>query len=126
MTHIFRPFLSPNTPHLQLTKKKEINFEKTLAQLDTMLPDELKAPAIEALDACKTIRNRTTLPFTLFSVNVSYISRSCRDRLQGHVRPDVVHSQVHTRLQPDPVQLPVNWEQHTTTAASGYGARYLQ
>lgn len=41
---------------MQITKKKEINFDKVLAQLDTMLPPDLKEPAIEAVNACRTVR----------------------------------------------------------------------
>ncbi|XP_053690095.1 general odorant-binding protein lush [Sabethes cyaneus] len=36
-----------------LTKKGEISYSKTAAQIDAMLPTELKAPAKEALNACK-------------------------------------------------------------------------
>ncbi|XP_055535293.1 general odorant-binding protein lush isoform X2 [Wyeomyia smithii] len=36
-----------------LTKKGEISYSKTVAQIDAMLPTELKAPAKEALNACK-------------------------------------------------------------------------
>lgn len=36
-----------------LTKKGELSVSKTTAQIEAMLPPELKAPAKEALNACK-------------------------------------------------------------------------
>ncbi|XP_058836777.1 general odorant-binding protein lush isoform X2 [Topomyia yanbarensis] len=36
-----------------LTKKGEVSFSKTSAQIEAMLPPELKAPAKEALNHCK-------------------------------------------------------------------------
>ncbi|EAT33639.1 AAEL014082-PA [Aedes aegypti] len=38
-----------------LTKKGEISFSKTTAQIEALLPTELKAPAKEALKACKEV-----------------------------------------------------------------------
>ncbi|XP_029716045.2 general odorant-binding protein lush [Aedes albopictus] len=38
-----------------LTKKGEISFTKTSAQIEALLPTELKAPAKEALKACKDV-----------------------------------------------------------------------
>lgn len=40
----------------QLTKKGEISFSKTSAQIEALLPTEMKAPAKEALKACKDVR----------------------------------------------------------------------
>ncbi|XP_062554526.1 general odorant-binding protein lush [Armigeres subalbatus] len=36
-----------------LTKKGDLSLSKTTAQIEAMLPQELKAPAKEALNACK-------------------------------------------------------------------------
>ncbi|XP_055631362.1 general odorant-binding protein lush [Toxorhynchites rutilus septentrionalis] len=40
-----------------LTKKGDLSYSKTLAQIDAMLPSELKAPAKEALNACKNAQS---------------------------------------------------------------------
>lgn len=45
----------------QITKKKEINLEKTLAQMDMLLPTEMKEPAKEAIRACKDVRKYITI-----------------------------------------------------------------
>ncbi|XP_065084500.1 general odorant-binding protein lush-like isoform X2 [Ochlerotatus camptorhynchus] len=43
-----------------LTKKGEISFSKTTAQIEALLPAELKAGAKEALKACKDILGTRT------------------------------------------------------------------
>ncbi|XP_055586161.1 general odorant-binding protein lush-like [Uranotaenia lowii] len=40
-----------------LTKKGEVSFSKTMAQIEALLPTAMKAPAKEALQACKNIQN---------------------------------------------------------------------
>lgn len=39
-----------------VTKKKELSYPKTLAQIDTMLPVEIKENARKVLEACKDVR----------------------------------------------------------------------
>lgn len=39
-----------------MTKKNEISLEKTIKQLESMLPPDMKKVVIEAVVACKEVR----------------------------------------------------------------------
>lgn len=39
-----------------VTKKKEISLEKTINQMEVMLPLDMKDKAVEAIRACKDVR----------------------------------------------------------------------